>query len=85
VLKFGPAIAKNPRAIRPKAYTRWHLDEMAVSLSGTQMYMWRAVDGEGEALEVLINPGAPRPRQCDCYGNSFAAGALSRQLLSPIN
>jgi putative transposase len=29
VLKFGPMIAKNLKAIRPKAYTRWHLDESA--------------------------------------------------------
>jgi putative transposase len=34
VLKFGPAISKNLRAHRPKAFTRWHLDEMVVSLSG---------------------------------------------------
>jgi transposase-like protein len=41
-------IARNLRAIRPKAYTRWYLD----ALSGKQMYMWRAVDGEGEVLEI---------------------------------
>jgi putative transposase len=28
--------------------------EMVVSLSGTQMYLWRAVDGEGEVLEILV-------------------------------
>ena len=56
VLKFGPAIAKNLRTSRPQAYTRWHLDEMVVSLSGKQMYMWRAVDGEGEVLEILVQP-----------------------------
>ena len=42
--------------IRPKAYARWHLDEMVVSLSGKQMYMWRAVDSEGEVLEILVQP-----------------------------
>jgi putative transposase len=56
VLKFGPGIAKNLRTSRPKAYTRWHLDEMVVSLSGRQMFMWRAVDGEGEVLEILVQP-----------------------------
>jgi putative transposase len=56
VLKFGPVIAKNLRTSRPKAYTRWHLDEMVVSLSGKQMYMWHAVDGEGEVLEILVQP-----------------------------
>src|SRR3954463_1864219 len=27
VLTFGPAIARRPRARRPKPHTRWHLDE----------------------------------------------------------
>src|SRR5262249_15924504 len=56
VLKFGPVIAKDLRTSRPQAYSRWHLDEMVVSLSGKQMYMWRAVDGEGEVLEILVQP-----------------------------
>jgi putative transposase len=54
VLKFRPAIAKNLKAHRPKAFTRWHLDEMSDSFSGKQMYMWRTVDGEGEVLEILV-------------------------------
>jgi transposase-like protein len=29
---------------------------MVVLLSGKQMYMWRAVDGEGEVLEILVQP-----------------------------
>jgi transposase-like protein len=29
---------------------------MVVSLSGRQMYMWRAVDAEGEVLEILVQP-----------------------------
>ena len=56
VLKFGPIIARNLRENRPKPYTRWHLDEMVVSIAGRQMYMWRAVDGEGEVLEILVQP-----------------------------
>ena len=54
ILKFGPIIAKNLRAIRPKPHSRWHLDEMMVSIAGRQMYMWRAVDSEGEVLEILV-------------------------------
>jgi transposase-like protein len=56
VLKFGPIIAKSLRAIRPKPHSRWHLDEMVVSIAGRQMYMWRAVDSEGEVLEILVQP-----------------------------
>ena len=56
VFKFGPIIAKNLRQSRPKAYSRWHLDEMVVSIAGRQMCMWRAVDSEGEVLEILVQP-----------------------------
>jgi putative transposase len=45
VLKFGPSIAKNLKAHRPKAFTRWHLDEMVVSLSKANVHVaccrWR--------------------------------------------
>lgn len=31
---------------------RWHLDEVFVSIAGGQMYLWRAVDDEGEVLDI---------------------------------
>lgn len=52
--KFGPAIAGNIRRRRHRADCVWHLDEMIVRISGTRMYMWRAVDKEGEVLDVLV-------------------------------
>src|SRR4029453_13276538 len=69
VLQFGPMIAKNLRKIWPKAYTHWHLDEIVISIAGRQMYMWRAVDGEGFSFSL----NATRPRHCGCSANSFVA------------
>src|ERR687885_335350 len=54
VLKFGPAIARNLRRLRPRPSPRWHLDEMVVRIAGRRMYLWRAVDDEGEVLDVLV-------------------------------
>src|SRR5271170_5193294 len=54
VLKFGSSVARNLRQARPVAHDRWHLDEMVVSIAGRQMYMWRAVDSEGEVLDILV-------------------------------
>jgi transposase-like protein len=54
VLTFGPMIARRLRARRPKPHSRWHLDEMFVRIGGKQMYLWRAVDAEGETLDVLL-------------------------------
>jgi transposase-like protein len=33
---------------------RWHLNEMYVKLNGEMVYLWRAVDHEGEILESYI-------------------------------
>src|SRR5688572_32705401 len=50
VLKFGPAIARNLRRSRPRPSPRWHLDEMAARIAGERLWLWRAVDDEGEVL-----------------------------------
>jgi putative transposase len=54
VLKFGPAFAKRLRRQRPRPSSRWHLDEMVVFIGGKRMYLWRAVDDEGEVLDMLV-------------------------------
>ncbi len=54
VLKFGRLYAQRLRRSRPKPDDRWHLDEMFVSIRGKRMYLWRAVDSEGEVLDFLI-------------------------------
>src|SRR5260221_10401167 len=45
---FGPKIAADLRERRPKPHTTWHLDEVYLKIDGRLVYLWRAVDGEGE-------------------------------------
>jgi transposase-like protein len=71
VPKFGPAIARRLHQRRPQPSNRWHLDEMVVRIAGKRMYLWRAVDHEGEVLDLLVQ------RRRDCR----AALRLMRQLL----
>jgi putative transposase len=54
VLKFGPGFARRLRALRPRPSEQWHLDEMVVRIAGKRMYLWRAVDHEGEVLDMLV-------------------------------
>ena len=54
VLKFGPLIARKLRQGRPRPSAHWHLDEMVVRIAGKRMYLWRAVDHEGEVLDMLV-------------------------------
>jgi len=54
VLKFGSLLARRLRQRRPRPGDRWHLDEMVVRIAGKRMYLWRAVDQEGEILDLLV-------------------------------
>ena len=71
VLKFGPLFAEELRRRRPRPTSRWHLDEMAVLIGGRRFWFWRAVDDEGEVLDLLVQ------RRRDAR----AAAKLMRRLL----
>ncbi|WP_292053421.1 MULTISPECIES: IS6 family transposase [unclassified Brevundimonas] len=71
VNKFGPLIAANIRRNRDRPTGRWHLDEAVVRIRGRRMYLWRAVDDEGEVLDVLVQKRR----------NKHAALKLLRRLL----
>jgi len=51
---FGPMIAADLRKRRPKPHTTWHLDEVYSKIDDRIVYLWRAVDAEGEVLDVLV-------------------------------
>src|SRR6202047_246767 len=72
VLKFGPGFARRLRRSRPRPSNRWHLDEMVVRIAGKRTYLWRAVDHEGEVLDMPV----PRPAQ---QGRSPPAEAKAAQ------
>jgi transposase-like protein len=42
--------------MRPRPADTWHLDEMVVPIRGRRMYVWRAVDSEGEILDLPVQP-----------------------------
>ena len=57
--RFGPMFAAEIRRRRVNRmcgfrHWRWHLDEMYVKLNGEMVYLWRAVDHEGEVLESFV-------------------------------
>src|SRR5579863_279186 len=52
--KFGASFAHRVKAVRRKADSTWHLDEMFVTLRGEPYLLWRAVDEHGAELDVLV-------------------------------
>jgi putative transposase len=59
-LKFGTIVARKLRRSRPRPDGQWHLDEVFASINGKQLYIWRAVDSEGEVLDILVQPRRDR-------------------------
>ena len=55
---FGPAIARGLRKRRPKPHTSW---QMYLRIAGRMVYLWRAVDAEGEVLDVLVQSKRNKP------------------------
>jgi len=55
--RFGPMFAAEirRRQVHHRSYSnwRWHLDEVFVKINGETHYLWRAIDHEGEVLEVF--------------------------------
>jgi putative transposase len=57
--RFGPLFAADIRRqrinrMKGSCHWKWHLDEMYVRLNGEMVYLWRAVDHEGEVLESYV-------------------------------
>ena len=34
----------------------WHLDELFVTIQGQRQYLWRAVDQDGDVIDILVQP-----------------------------
>jgi len=52
--KFGQTYANALRRRRPRPGDKWHLDEVFIRISGVQHYLWRAVDQDGNVLDILV-------------------------------
>jgi putative transposase len=50
--KFGQSYANALR--RPRPGDKWHLDEVFIKINGELKYLWRAVDQDGNVLDILV-------------------------------
>ena len=69
--KFGSTYAKRIRSRSETPSPIWHLDEVYTKIAGKMVYLWRAVDGEGTVLDVVVQHRR----------NAKAATRLLRKLL----
>ncbi len=53
-VKFGPGYARSIRKKQGRLGDIWHVDELFVKIQGEQLYLWRAVDQDGDVLDILV-------------------------------
>jgi len=73
-LKFGQTYANGLRRRSPRAGDRWHLDEVFLKINGRVHYLWRAVDQDGDVLDILVQR----------YRDKKAAKKFFRKLLKRL-
>jgi putative transposase len=59
-IKFGPGYATRTRRRRPQLGDTWYLDEVFINIQGRRFYLWRAVDQDGDVLDILVQPRRDR-------------------------
>lgn len=52
--KFGQCYASALRRRQPRPGDKWHLDEVFIKVNGERKYLWRAVDQDGNVLDILV-------------------------------
>ena len=58
--KFGPEYARRLKRRQGRLGDTWHLDELFVTIQGQRRYLWRAVDQDGDVIDILVQPRRDR-------------------------
>ncbi len=53
-IKFGPEYARGLKRRQGRLGDTWHLDEVFVTIQGQRQYLWRAVDQDGDVIDILV-------------------------------
>ena len=59
-IKFGRGYAARTRKRRPQLGDIWYLDEVFIKIQGRRFYLWRAVDQDGDVIDILVQPRRDR-------------------------
>ena len=54
--KFGPDYARRLKRRQGRLGDTWFLDEVFVAINGQRQYLWRAVDQDGDLIDLLVQP-----------------------------
>ena len=81
--RFGPVYARRLRRRRGRMGDTWHLDELFVTIQGRQQYLWRAVDEDGDVIDILVQSRRNRPAAVRFFRKLLKGqGCVPRRLIT---
>ena len=81
---FGAAYARRLRRRAGPVGDTWHLDELFVTIRGQRQYIWRAVDQDGEVIDILLQPRGVATPPRGSFASYSSGAAVSRTASSLI-
>jgi putative transposase len=65
--KFEQVYAHQRRRRRPRPGDKWHLAEVFLTIHGKRHYLWRAVDQDGNILDILVQRQRDKTAAKTCF------------------
>ncbi len=84
VNRFGRYFAYCIRRDRPRPNDKWHLDEVVITIRGQKHWLWRAIDANGNGLDILVQTRRTL-RQQSGFSKGWLQSLANRGPSSPTN
>ena len=75
--KFGQPYANVLRHRSSRPGDRWHLNEVFLKINGRVHYLWRAVDQDGDVLDILVQRKAGQEGRKEVLSQALKRVAMS--------
>ncbi len=69
--KFGQTYANQLRRRRARPGDKWFMDEVFLKINGKTSYLWRAVDQDGNVLDILVQSRHGYPKGVKAAARKF--------------
>ncbi len=80
--KFGPRFARRLRRRHPGFGDTYFLDEVFVKIGGKQRYLWRAVDQDGEVVDVYLQERRDAKAAKRFFQRMLQSGGVPREIIT---
>ena len=80
--KFGPEFTRRLRRKHPGFGDTYFLDEVFVKIGGKQHYLWRAVDQDGEVVDVYLQERRDAKAAKRFFQRFLRSGGVPREIIT---